>query len=57
MNKGFIAALLIVFIVCVAYIALANVFGRKKIDFNLCPMCERPVAISRDHPSLHPGTP
>ena len=57
MNKGFLAALLLVSIICAVYIALANVFGRSRIDFSVCPLCERPVSVPRQQLPLHPGMP
>lgn len=55
--KGFLASLILVAAIAVIYIAVSNVFGRQRIDFALCPLCERPVEMPRHEIPLHPGTP
>lgn len=55
--KGFIASLVLVAGIVVIYIIVAKLFGQERIDFALCPLCERPVEMPRRQIPLHPGTP
>jgi hypothetical protein len=55
--KGFIASLVLVAAIVAAYIVVVKLFGQERIDFALCPLCERPVEMPRHEIPLHPGTP